>query len=1520
MSFTNYFSLQIVQADKFIFLVTLITLLEPTKSTNYYDFLENPIQGCAILGYPKATLNECGYCVGNGTGLNEDYGKDCLGICHGSAIVDCKNVCNGSAYRDECSGQCLDESSGQSESARDCRGECIAPNLSSAQLPYRLDDCGYCRLLVSESTASSYADCSKQCHPPGLSTSRSVCGHCIGPTSNLTEEDVKDECGNCLQDKAYCSCSRDPKLCGCDNVDVCYKIRSIEPKLIEKESENQILLIGYFQPVTSDLDCVYRHESSDEDAYSPIFFIPNNKTSVYCSIYPLIEGIYTIGLRSRSGNLNLPDSPSNKVFAFDKIKARITGMQPLEILTTQFTEDIELTFDGPSLSTIPNLNLICLVGKSDSDERDSNEVYESESSLIVTGTKPYSCKLPKHLASSSNSLLITPTIDGIHPLSSPFTFTLISPAPTISHANCFISSDGLAMVIMFSRPIDVFSSQEMNSIGSHLCDHILAEESSDKLSKYKRLYCVWSSKVQLVIYLQKPMEENVFELILRKGIFKEDSANIALVNDEPIKIILRKLTTEWWVYTPRLVITGPSEVPRCGLFSLSGHYSSPKGTTGLTFKWSVTRDNKGSSLDSDDSISEELAHLISTTSSQNLALDAVLFEPGVGYQFTLTAEAEDGIGSLTATHRLIRFNYDAPIVSIYSNIMLPAEPYSVDTTAIFWAEAYIPTCVNPFQRVGLFWKVADPQVKFNFTLTYLSVYILSPFSLPPNHPVTFYLSAFLGHRINETSGAAFSLVGQQSPLRALISGGSPMMAFGHQSGPITISGLSSGDGTKKPITYHWNCLDSDTHEPCFFNFASLPDNDLETVSSRNYLLINQSMQKESSLTLDSSNFLPNKELILSLQVYDRNDTSRVSDPELALIKITEGDAPQVTIGSIYIRRKYRANLRSPHNLAIMVPAHNPLLIKGTVKSSGPLSYLGWEANNFIHPLNWNTRRGANGEIQTELHIHSDHIYPYGLHVFKLKACNPNNQCSEASTQFTASQGVTQCSITVPAYYEYELVTISVEKCNIPPGYGPLVYQLYGINDETEELFPITVPQFSNVFIFPGLPAIDSEHTENTFALKFCDIFNYCDFVFANPTIVYPNENKTSLIADLLKLAQKYNIGGDPFHALESVGVILKEPNLDNSIMHKAMTDAIEYNLGVLQRPSQLLNRGQISLSFGILSEFIKKSENNLQRQRAMDSIRRLAEKAYSLEMLPDLMAIRSTLFNLMFPYSRGNELIVEANDLPKTLKSSRQAFNVLLQMAAAQLPLGKRVEFGTYNEYPIDEDGEADKQERIFKTIMVHDKKIEGTHLKIGDIEATIKIGTSIKKRFSGPWRCSETKSNSLCNSVVYSYTIFPVSGPFPEVSDGHRIAPILVLNVFAPGSGRLQTIKGGLNAVEMTFTYTGNRTYGQDYLTKCKSWSDSKDSWRPDGVHLLRISPERISCWSGFIAPFTIYRVPQRWNVSAVVSMVLGGLLFFIIVSFTMIICSKSSSSIRSSSQRLVADPRRDQINESRMLRPMTE
>lgn len=57
---------------------------------------------------------------------------------------------------------------------------------------------------------------------------------------------------------------------------------------------------------------------------------------------------------------------------------------------------------------------------------------------------------------------------------------------------------------------------------------------------------------------------------------------------------------------------------------------------------------------------------------------------------------------------------------------------------------------------------------------------------------------------------------------------------------------------------------------------------------------------------------------------------------------------------------------------------------------------------------------------------SDHIYPYGFHAFKLKACNRRGACSEATTQFTVSQGVTQCQLNIPPYYEYELVSLSIQ--------------------------------------------------------------------------------------------------------------------------------------------------------------------------------------------------------------------------------------------------------------------------------------------------------------------------------------------------------------------------------------------------------------------------------------------------------------------------------------------------------------
>lgn len=50
------------------------------------------------------------------------------------------------------------------------------------------------------------------------------------------------------------------------------------------------------------------------------------------------------------------------------------------------------------------------------------------------------------------------------------------------------------------------------------------------------------------------------------------------------------------------------------------------------------------------------------------------------------------------------------------------------------------------------------------------------------------------------------------------------------------------------------------------------------------------------------------------------------------------------------------------------------------------------------------------------------MHPFGVNVVKLIVCNFDDVCSEVSTQFTASQGVTGCSVRVDSYDEFEFVS------------------------------------------------------------------------------------------------------------------------------------------------------------------------------------------------------------------------------------------------------------------------------------------------------------------------------------------------------------------------------------------------------------------------------------------------------------------------------------------------------------------
>lgn len=278
---------------------------------------------------------------------------------------------------------------------------------------------------------------------------------------------------------------------------------------------------------------------------------------------------------------------------------------------------------------------------------------------------------------------------------------------------------------------------------------------------------------------------------------------------------------------------------------------------------------------------------------------------------------------------------------------------------------FIVIVTDIFVLFSLFWKVIDPRVRFNFTLTYSPVHVVGPFSLPEEQPITFFVNSFLGHRALQSSGAGFTIISQQAPLSAVILNGSPMIALGTNSGPLVLTTNGSGRGkVGEKLQYQWTCVDSESHQPCY-RIASDPTH---YSKNKDFLLINRFNQRSRDLIINSNELESGKDLIFALQVMDLNDTAKVSETELVLVKVLPGNAPQVIMEAIYVQGKTRATIRSPHNLAFVVPANVDLVIKGTIKGATEIKRITWTSGNFVHPLSWISRVNNYDEVDTELHI------------------------------------------------------------------------------------------------------------------------------------------------------------------------------------------------------------------------------------------------------------------------------------------------------------------------------------------------------------------------------------------------------------------------------------------------------------------------------------------------------------------------------------------------------------------------
>ena len=612
-----------------------------------------------------------------------------------------------------------------------------------------------------------------------------------------------------------------------------------------------------------------------------------------------------------------------------------------------------------------------------------------DNSEIVTeeGEEPFTCLLkPTAATIRSQEWLVSPTFDGGEPLGQPLSLQIVAPVPQVSHRTSFLSSDGLSIVLTFEKPVDL---SDMHPNGVTLCTQVFTQNTLQLLHDFEIRLCAWPSKVQFVLYLNNNFDKKDIEVEINPNVLREDYQHLQAENEDVGRIRLSKMTSEWHTFQSRLLITGPSEIPACGTFSLSGLLSTPKPSSSAKYEWSLKRsDNKD--------ITAELQLLVELTVGEHLLLDTALFQTDLVYIFSLAVRL-DGDEVLTTEHKLWKYAFDAPIISLFSNLMIPITAPTVDQANHFWAEAYVPACVHPVQRIIVAWKVTDPRVLFNFSMAFSASYFSRPFSVPSNQPTTLIVSSFLGHRYSQTTGAGFTFTSEAAPLRAVIANGASMITVGTLSGSLLLSGRLE---TQPNVAYRWTCSDSQSHQPCYDltilnDSRSVNANELKRVEP-DYLLLKRLLQMEPIVELAADQLEPDKELIVSLRVADLNNTSHTSETELVSVKVVPNSKLQLFVGPVVVNDVDVISGRNPHMLSFLVPAHSKVSIRGRVKHPHGVESISWSAPNFQHEVHWTSKKLSPEWTETEVTFLPELIFPYAVHGVELHACDTSRVCVEAA--------------------------------------------------------------------------------------------------------------------------------------------------------------------------------------------------------------------------------------------------------------------------------------------------------------------------------------------------------------------------------------------------------------------------------------------------------------------------------------------------------------------------------------------
>ncbi|XP_055931123.1 uncharacterized protein LOC129961632 [Argiope bruennichi] len=1379
---------------------------------------------CEGLGFQNASRNLCGFCTGGTTMLSDKYYLNCAGKCEGNKTsLDCNGDCKGSAYMDECSGECIGGNSPKTErdveSYRDCRGGC-----TSSGIQLFTDSCGVCH-----TGTSPFQDCTNRCYLPGQERfmAKLVCGRCVGGTTGISESEVLDPCGNCRSDGVECPCNGTGKAdpCGvCNGGGVsCMRVIRFQPRALPVNTKAMVEIEGAFRGRTKNIKCIFKNEASNRTEFSG----SGNGTHVKCSVQ-LKLGSYKVGVKLEVGDRPEEDFvEDSELLVYEP--AEYTAMSPMKAVFDRggsgSSQELIVTFTG---SKVPRLPLICVI-TGDGWPADKR-LAPSEANTLDTCIIPY--------PNSSVELNIAQSFNGIHTFKKTFPLRFYAPPPDMR--KYYIAEDGHAVVIVFDRPVNLCNLDK--------CSLILNNETLIRLGE--GAVCKWATKQQLIINVQNAIKGNPFRVTFLKGILKQDGQRFALPKND-------SLTIDAWypqrVNSAQIAISGPTTVPYCGTFTLTGHFSSPTGNA--DFDWTAYRED-GQSLDS------SLSNVLFGAKSSSLTLNASLLEVNMKYTFVLTAEQPVN-EKYEAKHTISSVPYIGPLVTAYSDAITQSS-VTVDQRITLRADISIPDCSTTDEHVHLLWSVNNPEVRFNFKIRDEYVYIIEPYSLPENSIVNFYANAFFGNRYNVTYSQVQLRV-EPVKLRAAIKGVSKRVV-GNKGGTLVLKGENLNKGL--PLVYQWRCSDQDG--PICYNYKE---------NSTEPLLIPRRLQNKPKLEIPCTNLKPGKILTFELQVYNARNSFQSSSVASTVVVVEDKEIPLIVIEKV-LADASRPVHRHPTTYAYDIPAGLPVAVHASITAvKSPIKSVKWDIKGFSSSYTFTAKNGM-----TVLLLEEGFLVGHGIYMIGLSACNTKGACGIANLTIHAVPGIALCKLDLQPYVEYEPVKIEVKDCSIPIGRQPVTYQLY--LHSLSSAFPFSIPQTSSIFNMAGPPQQTSNGTQ--ISVQVCDKYMLCTLFNGPVTAVTLTESRKE---DREKLINKAALAVENRNLLPALSMFLTAASDPNAKMTKNEINHM-MNAAANATDKRFIDANQLALIYSAMLPLLRRKEENI-KLKALDIMKRATTLAFAHnEKIPSSV--------LALGHSNTAEALQSCDSDSEVSRRVKEVLDVFIEKISAVIPLGSKVQLASkYPGYP---------STLVFRQLLDNTPIYLKAKSNSGLMEGSVRFEDAVRERLRNR-KCR--KKTTDCEGLVVALTLYPSQTPYPNKPK--RTSPVMEVTLRKPEDGTPISISNVPNAIKLALSHKGNNTEAQEkgILYRCSFWDESLKEWSDVGIVTYGVDGDVMRCWSSHLTAFAVIETYGGLSTGAIVGIIVTVLMgIFIIMMFAFFFFrKKQAANARVSHETL---PKRDKLQSS--------